>query len=407
MGWKRYKNSILVLLSGSFLIVLLCLTGVISMKEEEVQVLERSTYNGIEREEELILKYGEQDEIPIKVKIRPRLYSDKQIAEYFNDAKEKIPKQILGENKSLGEVWTDLNFVDSIENNPVSIEWQTSDVSYITPFGERTDKKVENKENIVITAYLSLQDQSEEFEIPIVLCEEKCDEKGQFLKKIEERIEWEQNNSSKEKTFVLPTDVDGKTLTWKKRKQTSVTGCVFFIVVIAGLVYWKGEKDAEKQRKERRQQMELDYPDVVSKLTLLLGAGVSLQRAWGKIVREYLDKYKSKKEKRFVYEEMVYTYREMENGVPMQTALKNFGIRCDQVLYLKFSTLLAQNLRRGNKGLVENLQRESEEAFEERKALARKLGEEAGTKLLIPMFLMLFMVLIIIMVPAIMSFSFS
>ena len=42
-------------------------------------------------------------------------------------------------------------------------------------------------------------------------------------------------------------------------------------------------------------------------------------------------------------------------------------------------------------------------AFEERKALAKRLGEEAGTKLLLPMFFMLAVVMIIIIVPAFLS----
>jgi len=40
------------------------------------------------------------------------------------------------------------------------------------------------------------------------------------------------------------------------------------------------------------------------------------------------------------------------------------------------------------------------QAFEERKAQAKRLGEEAGTKLLLPMFLMLAVVLVIVIVPA-------
>lgn len=48
----------------------------------------------------------------------------------------------------------------------------------------------------------------------------------------------------------------------------------------------------------------------------------------------------------------------------------------------------------------ELLKLESIQAFEERKARAKRLGEEAGTKLLLPMFLMLVVVLIIVIVPA-------
>jgi hypothetical protein len=45
------------------------------------------------------------------------------------------------------------------------------------------------------------------------------------------------------------------------------------------------------------------------------------------------------------------------------------------------------------------------EAFEERKETAKRLGEEAGTKLLIPMMIMLVLVLVIIMVPAFQAFK--
>jgi len=43
-------------------------------------------------------------------------------------------------------------------------------------------------------------------------------------------------------------------------------------------------------------------------------------------------------------------------------------------------------------------------AFELRKNLAKKLGEEAGTKLLLPLFMMLGVVMVMIVVPAFLSF---
>ena len=44
-------------------------------------------------------------------------------------------------------------------------------------------------------------------------------------------------------------------------------------------------------------------------------------------------------------------------------------------------------------------------ALENRKAIARKLGEEAGTKLLVPMVMMLAVTLVMIMIPAYLGFS--
>ena len=41
-----------------------------------------------------------------------------------------------------------------------------------------------------------------------------------------------------------------------------------------------------------------------------------------------------------------------------------------------------------------------EEAFEQRKDIAKRLGEEASTKLLIPLFLMLGVVMVMVVAPA-------
>jgi len=65
--------------------------------------------------------------------------------------------------------------------------------------------------------------------------------------------------------------------------------------------------------------------------------------------------------------------------------------------------MLSQNLRKGTKGLTELLAREGADAFEQRKNTAKKTGEEAGTKLMIPLFIMLIIVFAIVIVPAFFS----
>lgn len=77
-----------------------------------------------------------------------------------------------------------------------------------------------------------------------------------------------------------------------------------------------------------------------------------------------------------------------------------FGRRCETQEYIRLGALLSQNLRKGGKGLGQLLKTEAIQAQEERKAHAKRAGEEAGTKLLLPMFLMLAVVLVIVIVPA-------
>lgn len=73
--------------------------------------------------------------------------------------------------------------------------------------------------------------------------------------------------------------------------------------------------------------------------------------------------------------------------------------------YNRLIRILIQNLRTGSRGICELLGQEATVALEERKALARKLGEEAGTKMLLPLIMMLGIVIAIIMVPAMQSFA--
>lgn len=172
-------------------------------------------------------------------------------------------------------------------------------------------------------------------------------------------------------------------------------------VLILFLLYALGRQNQEKEAENRRRQMRLDYPEIVSRLTLLLGAGMTVKRAWKKIIQDYAEKEKS--QVRYAYEEMQYTYREMESGVMESESYERFGRRCGLQEYIRLGALLSQNLRKGTKGLKELLRMEAIQAFEERKARAKRLGEEAGTKLLMPMFLMLAVVLIIVIVPAFLS----
>ena len=70
---------------------------------------------------------------------------------------------------------------------------------------------------------------------------------------------------------------------------------------------------------------------------------------------------------------------------------------------MKMGALLSQNLRKGAKGTSDMLKMEAIQAMEDRKSRARRLGEEAGVKLLLPMLLMLVIVLVIVVVPAFLS----
>ena len=65
---------------------------------------------------------------------------------------------------------------------------------------------------------------------------------------------------------------------------------------------------------------------------------------------------------------------------------------------------ISQNLRMGTKDLLKLMEDEVRTSLELKKEYTRRKGEEASTKLLFPMIILLATVMIIIIVPAIVTF---
>lgn len=102
--------------------------------------------------------------------------------------------------------------------------------------------------------------------------------------------------------------------------------------------------------------------------------------------------------------ELVVAKRGFELGMSEEQIYYQLGRRLQLNPYIKLMTLLEQNVVRGTKGLTDIFEQQEHAALEERKNLAKKYGEEAGTKLLGPMILLLVIVMMMIMIPAFMSF---
>lgn len=88
-------------------------------------------------------------------------------------------------------------------------------------------------------------------------------------------------------------------------------------------------------------------------------------------------------------------------GVSEGAAYEKFGKRTGVREYIRLSTFLTQNVKKGSTMLLQQLHEEAKEAEEMRMRNARKLCEEASTKLLLPMIMLLLVVMILIMFPCV------
>ena len=108
---------------------------------------------------------------------------------------------------------------------------------------------------------------------------------------------------------------------------------------------------------------------------------------------------------RYLYEEVLLAVYEFQAGISEEVVYRNFGMRVGIPIYKKVVELLIQNLKKGTGGLLFMLQREENTALEMRKEQAKRLGEEAGTKMLLPMIVLMGVVLLFILYPAMVQFQ--
>lgn len=155
-------------------------------------------------------------------------------------------------------------------------------------------------------------------------------------------------------------------------------------------------KDLEKKVEKRHRSIAMDMPGLVNKIVILTGAGLTLQGALSKITKEmYSDSV--------LYQELNYAITMIDAGESADTAFYHMGIRCNMVEIRRFIAIITQNIHRGSSDVSIALKEIGEELWRTRKATALRIAEEASTKMLFPMMLMLFAVILLVIAPAIQS----
>ena len=230
--------------------------------------------------------------------------------------------------------------------------------------------------------------------------EKELSEEQQREKELQDMIVQYNQKKNDPRYYYLPEEWNGKHLEWEQPKDTTGNLISALGLVAAAAVVIAKRREEESVQIKRRELM--DYPGLVMKFTLLVQAGLTARKAFQKIAMDYGKREEGNK--RAAYEEIRTACYEMDSGVSEAEAYRRFGERCGQVKYKTLSTLLIQNLQKGSRYLSDLLEKESVEAWEERKRKARVLGEAAATKLLLPMVLMLLVVMAVIMLPACLSF---
>ena len=404
---KKMSEALLLIFAGNLLGMLISVMDMQGAGRLTGNAIRRNSYGEGEEVVELDTRIGDEKlEDRLEITVDERQYTEAEIQEKFEAEAEKLPTLILGENTSLDRVEHDLDLIKVFPDNPIEISWEVDNYDLMDSEGRLQEDAARDGTVLMLNATFSYFESHYELELPVRVYPKARSREEGLKDAILNKIQKYDVATAAEESLILPTELGGVAVSYQD--SASHTGAyILLMAVLMGIVLYYGrDKDLTKQVEKREKEMMLDYPEIVSKLTLLFGAGMTIRGAFEKIAGDYEKQLKAKKlQKSYAYEEMLITVREMQSGISEFQAYNNFGNRSGVRHFNKLGTMLSQNLQKGSSGLLSLLQGEVKEAFEERKAMARKLGEEAGTKLLLPMGIMLLIVMVIVIVPAFLSFS--
>lgn len=370
-------------------------------------VIERNSYGQGEKEGLLIVEGLPDGKGEIKLQIKERQYSKKEAERNFEQAFKRAKEEALAANPSFDKISSPLKLSSRLDSFGMTMKWESQNPELLDSGGEiYLDQMKEPQEKTVLFLTLTAGSYQKRYEIPITVIKPVLTKQETSVKLLEDTIKHVDEKQKYEEKLVLPAELEGQKLKYREKKGCDRYLFLLLGAVAAGLMEFKEAALEKEEKKRRNTELILDYSDIVSGLCIYLGAGFPVRKAWEQLAREYeLSLKLPGGRKREGYEEIRISVGRMNQGMPEIRAYGEFGKSCGLRSYRKLSGLMEQYVKNGSGNLRQKLEEEMENAFEERKAAARKIGEEAGTKLLIPLFMMLLVVMVMVSVPAFLAFG--
>lgn len=352
------------------------------------------------RQVQLAVK-SEDNEKQITMVIPERRYQREELEAKLAEAKEYVKKQYLGENASSEEIIKPLRLVRRIPDNQIKIKWRLDGNGYVNKDGSLNNKDLLEKTEAMVTAVFSYGQEIEKMPLQVMIYPAVRTEEEAFWEEWQQEARRQEEETSQENILPLPKKVVGKRLSYRQIMRSHWPRILLGGLILCMFLPALMDYQTEQRVMERERELQREYPGIVERFMLLLGAGLTIRGAWYRITDDYLQRCQKKGySTNYLYEEMLITRHEMENGLNEAAAYAGFGRRISLLQYMKFSTLLVQNLKKGSDDLLKRMDLEAVDALRERREAAKRLGEEAGTKLLFPMMLMLIIVFSIILIAA-------
>lgn len=415
---RRLRIFLLVIFAGDLLAAASYIAADSNMILQNNTDLPRDVAGGEDREVELQAEIiSDETAEPVaqgsySLTVKARKLNSEQIEALARSLSEELPSLIVGENEDLQHVNRQLILPSQADGYPFRISWESSSYALVDTDGTVNSDGIEDGEKVAVTltAVLSYDDGTadgfrQEIEIPLKLIRRKLQKEEALTEEIHAALKKADEQSASQDHMTLPQKAGDLFITWTQKPADESLAVLIAASFAAAVLTAAANSRLHQTVRDRARQMALDYPQIISKFVLYMGAGQSVRNIFVKLGKDYREQRQKGGVQRGAYEEILLICRELDSGIPETEAYEHFGARCRSRQYTRLCTLLVQNLKKGNQELLSALQEEAKNSFEERRNTARELGEEAETKLLFPMVIMLAITMVIIIIPAYYSFA--
>ena len=168
------------------------------------------------------------------------------------------------------------------------------------------------------------------------------------------------------------------------------------IIILFGVFGYLPYDEVSRTVNKRAEEIEKDFLQVVSQLTVLVVAGMEVSRAW---------RLSGNGGRTTLYSEMKRVDLDLDNGVTPLEAYGKFITRCGNKFTTRLATAISQNMSKGNSEIVNLFTKLNAESWSEYKHSSRRMSEKLQSKLFIPTMLMFVGILVLVILPVITGFN--
>lgn len=394
---EQTKRLVILLMAGS--LVLFLLLTLLGRKPSDPDLFALRPAPGEDpaaREVLLQLSYGNAAiEQEVRLDLPPREWSRSEADALFDRCEQEIREQLTD---ALLVLRGDLALPFVSRDGLVAISWNSSDPSRIDEEGKVDLIGAESGDPVTLTAVLSVGEHVRRLEL-------------QAFPDPGEEADWDSSLRNEAASLVkgLPallgeTKLDlpsqsplGATARWIVPKQAlpwEISGLCLFLCLTAVFCRTDGIK---RRLKRQKHLFEQEIPNMVMQMILLLDAGLTVEVAFERLIKE------NREQENPLYRSFNRLEAESRaTNMPFVNLLYVYARQSGIRDLIRFASLALDCSGRGSE-LAEKLDRERQQLWGNRLNAARAKGKEAETKLSLPLMFLLLVLVVIAISPALLE----